>query len=498
MANLGLEANLAYYGIHPDNTLNTDKDLINEMKIGGFTGLFMTGVYGARDVYEGTKQVLTDNKLRGLTADHYADAERDNKIDQFISASKQNGNNFGRIRNSLQSLKQYKPEGVTDEMIDEDIALANTVSTYVSNKELNDIANQINATFGDTQYNQIIKNAINLRDRLNDQTQASENSTKAIEELESKIRNDNTLDSMFRLMYNQYVDELEGDEAIDFVQYRESAINNLINNTYFKVLNTIDTELSNRKQDLKRLKQDLNLDVNIDGISGIQQYIKNLKKQNKRTTEQQEALNAIALPYQEELEQALTEKFINDGATQDLIQHNAAYIVGSYAGDTRLYRPTWDNITDAQRQSILTNAANEDEANGRQPRSEQQVIKDYNDKVNKEWDESENLADKQSLYKRRAVSVIQRDLIRRDSKEQVARQEKEEEQGTPAEEPVVDEDTQTVTTEEPATLEQPSPAEKTESPMDTMEENTPPVVPQDEMKEKKMRIVKLFLRLKLL
>jgi hypothetical protein len=92
-----------------------------------------------------------------------------------------------------------------------------------------------------------------------------------------------------------------------------------------------------------------------------------------------------------------------------------------------LYRPTWDNITDAQRQSILTNAANEDEANGRQPRSEQQVIKDYNDKVNKEWDESENLADKQSLYKRRAVSVIQRDLIRRDSKEQVARQEKEEE-----------------------------------------------------------------------
>ena len=49
---------------------------------------------------------------------------------------------------------------------------------------------------------------------------------------------------------------------------------------------------------------------------------------------------------------------------------------------------------------------------------------------------------------------------------------------------MVDEDTQTVTTEEPATLEQPSPAEKTESPMDTMEENTPPVVPQDEMKEK--------------
>jgi hypothetical protein len=50
-----MEANLAYYGLHPDNTLNTDKDLHNEMAIGGFTGLFMTGVYGSRDVYQGTR-----------------------------------------------------------------------------------------------------------------------------------------------------------------------------------------------------------------------------------------------------------------------------------------------------------------------------------------------------------------------------------------------------------------------------------------------------------
>nr|DAJ18060.1 MAG TPA: hypothetical protein [Podoviridae sp. ctY3D12] len=55
MAQLGMEANLAYYGLHPDNTLNTDKDLHNEMAIGGFTGLFMTGVYGSRDVYQGTR-----------------------------------------------------------------------------------------------------------------------------------------------------------------------------------------------------------------------------------------------------------------------------------------------------------------------------------------------------------------------------------------------------------------------------------------------------------
>lgn len=475
--NLGLEANLAYYGLHSDNTLNTDKDLINEMKIGGFTGLFMTGVYGARDVYEGTKQVLTDNKLRGLTADHYADAERDNKIEQFIQAANPDkGGNFGRIRKSLQSLRSYKPEGVTDDMIDSDIALANTVSTYTSNKELNNIANQLNAKYGDDQYTQIIKNAINLRDRLNDQTQASENSTKNIQKLEEQIRKDTSLDAQLNLMYDEYVRELDSDDVITFEEYRDNAIDNLINNTYFKVLNQVDEELANRKQDLESLKKDLNLDVNIDGISGIQKYIRDLKKQNKRTEEQQHALNSILLPFQDELEQALTEKFVNDGARADLLQHNTAYITGIYTGDTKLYRPTWDNITQAQRDAILTKAANEDEEKGVQPRSEKKIIEDYNDSVNKAWDEDEDLADKQSLYKRRAVSVIQRDLIRREQKEQVAKQEKLEEQGTAANEPVSQSEEDIPATDQTKTPTGPT--------VDSMEEQAPPVtVPQDEMKE---------------
>ena len=44
---LGIEANLAYYGIHPDESLNTDRDLRNAMDVGGFTGLFLTGIYSA-------------------------------------------------------------------------------------------------------------------------------------------------------------------------------------------------------------------------------------------------------------------------------------------------------------------------------------------------------------------------------------------------------------------------------------------------------------------
>jgi hypothetical protein len=38
-------------------------------------------------------------------------------------------------------------------------------------------------------------------------------------------------------MYDEYVRELDSDDVITFEEYRDNAINNLINNTYFKVLN---------------------------------------------------------------------------------------------------------------------------------------------------------------------------------------------------------------------------------------------------------------------
>lgn len=414
MAKLGIEANLAYYGIHPDNTLNTDKDLINEMSIGGFTGLFMTGVYGARDVYEGTRQTLTDNKLRGLTADHYADAERDAKVEQFISAANTDkGGNFGRIRQSLESLKTYKPDGVTDQMIDEDIALANVVSQYTSNRVLNEQAKELGASYGDTQYNQIIKNAINLRDRLREQTEASTNSTKEVEDIVSKIRQEESINS---------------NEELD----------NYLSIIDKKVLKDLDEQLSNRKQDLHRLKKDLNLDVNVDGISGIQGYIKEQLQDRQRRVPGDRQLPSN-LPYQDELEQALAAKYVNDGARADLLLHNAAYITGRYVGDTRDYKPTWNNLTDEQRKAIFTQEVEEDNLNGRTPRTEKQIKDEYNSRIEREWATEDELVDSESVAKRRALAVIQRDLVRRNDKEKQAKEEKLEEQGTPADEPVVTE-----------------------------------------------------------
>ena len=102
MGNVGLEGKLGQYGIDGDNSVNRDKDVMNEMKIGGFSGLFMRGVYGGRDVYEGSKEVLRENKVRGVSGDDYGDGERDKKIDEFMWGCKQNGNKFGRIGKCLE------------------------------------------------------------------------------------------------------------------------------------------------------------------------------------------------------------------------------------------------------------------------------------------------------------------------------------------------------------------------------------------------------------
>ena len=453
-ANLGYEANLAYYGLHPDNALNTDQDLINEMKIGGFTGLFMTSVYGSRDVYQGTKQVLTDNKLRGLTADHYADAERDNKVEQFVNAAVlQKDGNFGRIRQSLESLKQYKPEGVTDEMIDEDIALANRVSYVVSNRQLNSLIADTAPKNSNT-YKQVVKNAIRIQDRLNEQQTAAMASTEQLNKLQNDILADKTFDDNIRAWYNQY----SGKDNVDFNSYKQIIMDNMLQLVEYDVLNKISDELDSREQDLNKLKEDLNLDVNVEGIHNIKKYIQDTIKNRKKGVNQlinkhkelgfvgteEEALEDIKqqgliLPFMEELQQALTAKFVNDGSVQDLLEHANAYLIAGYWGEVESIKPTWNNLTEDQRQNILDTAAAEDAAIGstRRPRTEKEVIEQYDKRINDSWAAEDELVDQNAVARRRALMVIQRDLLRRDEKEKQAKQEKLEENGTPADKPVV-------------------------------------------------------------
>lgn len=511
---LGVEANLAYYGIHSDESLNTDKDLRNAMDVGGFTGLFMTGVYQAPSMYNTYKQVLTDQKLRGLISDRYGDAERDNKVEAFAKAGNADGKNFDRIRESLQSLKQHKPEGVTDQMIDEDIALANRVSFWLNNRTFKRMADAIGAKKGSKERTYMLQNLIDLQDRANEQgrvtnevsdqldqltqellTGASQDfdfvlgreygnyvrrkrnvaqgkygrqgKPEELKEIEKLAARANELQNIIDDISNQLIDsdkidkatekyrkELENNrnrqtqlsaqlqsDPISYQQYKKNIVDQILQVRAYKLLKQLQSEIESRKSDLQKLAKDRHLDVNLDGISGIGDYIDKFLKQSKpfidnllararqvnpELTEDQFIEQALErygnLPKQSEFDNITISRAINAGAYNDLLNHLGAYTTGVYVGDMRLYNKTFENLT-AQEQAEISITPQE-----------------YNDRYAESESENEmdEAADSVSKYRKRAERVIERDLTRRQQKVNQAVQEKLEDNGTPIDQPVAE------------------------------------------------------------
>ena len=501
---LGVEANLAYFGLHPDESLNTSKDLRNSMDVGGFTGLFMSGIGNTVNSVNLYRQVLTDQKLRGLVADRYGDAERDNKVEAFVKAGNENGNNFLRIRESLQSLKQHKPEGVTDQMIDEDIDLANRVSFWLQNKSFRDIADRIGAKKGSKERTYILQNLIDLQDRTNEQgkvtNQVAEQLDNLVQEIltgankdfdfalgreygnyvkrkrtsakkEKEIRSLSTrvaeLQKLIADTEAKYTDWNEADKAskkyrdelaqvqsrqaeiaseiqsdpITYQQYRKNTVDQIIQVRAYKLLKQLKQEIESRKNDLQKLAREKHLDVNLEGISGIGEYVDQFLRQSKpfidRLVQDARANNADLtedqflelaldrysnLPKQEEFDNLIVSRAVNAGAYNDLLNHLAAYTTGYYTGDMRLYNRTFENLTAEEQAEIEITPQ---QYNERYAESEAQ-------------NEMEEQADQISTYRTRAERVVERDLTRRQAKVKQARQEILEENGTPLNQPVVE------------------------------------------------------------
>ena len=126
---------------------------------------------------------------------------------------------------------------------------------------------------------------------------------------------------------------------------------------------TLRDELNSRKQDLQRLKEDKNLDVNVDGISGITKYVESQIEERKPVIQRflgeevgEQVMDlGLSVPFADQLSVATISKYVNDGARADLFAHALAYTIGKYVGDTRLYKPTYNNLTEEQQKQILTN-----------------------------------------------------------------------------------------------------------------------------------------------
>ena len=468
---MAVEAHMAYYGIHPDDNLNNDADLKKSMDIGGFTGLFMSGMFSSHDVYNATAQYLTDSNLRGYIADGYGNAERENKIEQFMNAANSRGGSYGRIINNLETLKdKFKPEGVTNEMIDDDIKLVNTVDRLSHNKALRSITDELGVN--DDDFISVVKTAVSLQDRLKNANEASEASTKEIESIIQKIKSDNSLKDEIKQHYSDYINRYDKKrserrskivaelpasditsrnkkELSDYVdgilgernplseeEYADEFLGRMIAVQDYNDLVNLRNELNARKQDLQKLKEDKGLDVNVDGISGIIKYVESQINERKKIvgkfTNQEVGDQVVELgltvPFGNQLSLANTAKYVNDGARADLFAHALAYSIGKYAGDTRLYKPTYGNLTEQQQQQILTQQMEQDRVLGK-TRTKDQIIEDYDNSVNEEWSNDDKLANQEDVQRKRAMSVIQRDLRIKKEHNQTGRQEIAEDTG---------------------------------------------------------------------
>lgn len=450
---LSWEANLAYYGLHPDESLNTDKDLANSMKVGGFTGLFLNGAYTIPGNISTAKQLMTDVKLRGLVADRYAEAERDNKVEQFLRAGNKSGKNFSRIQESLQSLKQFKPEGVTDDMIEDDIQLAARVSQWAASKTLDEYSKSLNAPRGSEARTQIIQNAIAIEDRYREAGQSYNITRAQLTELEEKLFNipDKNLDFQLGRLYSGYrkkatTEEEKTAEPMTFKQWKYNILNQTVALRYYMLLNELKQELAKRKNDLQSLANDRKLDVNLEGVSGISKHIDQQIKESrvfvdnlvKRAKEQgaigtdEEIIQQLyestpTLANSQELDNLLVATALNGAALNDIQNHWFAYLTGLYNGDMTRYRNTYENLTAEEQADIRITPA---EYNAQNQEEELQEVS-----------EMEEMADNAPLYRKQALRVIERDLKRRQSKTTQSRVETAEHFGT-EEAPVTDEESQ--------------------------------------------------------
>lgn len=463
---LGVEANEAYYGVHKNSSLNTDQDLINSMKIGGFTGLFMSGIYASSDILNTAKQVKSDIKLRGLVADNYAEAERDFKIDQFLNVGKKYGN-FSYVHNTLQELKKNKPDGVTDEMIDEDIELAKKVYAYSGSKQTKDNLKAAGIKENSEDYNKFIQNAVHLEDRYQSQSTSAEESNKKREQLISQIQRDFTVGSDNKIVqdwleeqYKSYVagkgkkEEDKEEEIVSKEVYFGYVFGKVIASIENRAIEKLSAELQERENDLTKLAEEQKLDVNVKGISSIRKYVDNLRKVSSQKVEklvetargvgmkgtdievlEKIAASTPAIELEEQLTGSTVESVVNNGALLDLMEHRKAYLTGKYTGEIDAYTPTWNNLTESQRKDIVSTKTEDATKSGIPIPTLKEIQKQYDAVVKQAVSEQDEQADVNALQKSRAVAVFMQDLKHRIKFEKIAKQEKAEQFGLTQDEP---------------------------------------------------------------
>lgn len=156
-ANLASDAIASYIGINFGDPDNGDAELRKAMNIGSVTGAMFHGVHQINPIANLltsndpntlryiASQLKNDHILRRIVGENYGKAEDDAHI-KIFNAHLDNGGDPFKLTKSLQEMKRFKGDQVSDEFIDEDIKLLNALNFVKNNKEFKDILKELNIT----------------------------------------------------------------------------------------------------------------------------------------------------------------------------------------------------------------------------------------------------------------------------------------------------------------------------------------------------------------
>lgn len=445
-AKLALESNLAYHGMHWDDKYNTDEQLKLEMGIGGFIGALMGSGASISKINDIRKQLKGDKVVQAIAAKGFENAENNFKIAQFLDYARK-GRDIDFLVTSLEDYKQYKTEGVTDEMIDEDIRLAKDVSMIYRNNLIKPNLKELGINRKkDKDFERIVQTIISLYDRQKDANKAKQDGDKRIFELTNSIIDNNETNAFNTFVdteYDKYLKSRNSEQTpISKQEFKSNIVNTVMSKMLSDVLHNLKLDLTSRQKTLENLKQEYGLNVSTTGIKGILKFIND---QAKQIGEQFDSYtdndirkyvrdNAPDILNKDEIEKEIAINVINSGVLASLDAQMKAYTTGRLAVSDRHFiedKPIYSNLSEEQKKNVLTQYAEKYKTahNTDKEPTAKQVIAFYNRSVQDEWNKLQDKANVEQSERFLANTLILQNLKKDEQEANQARKELEEETG---------------------------------------------------------------------
>lgn len=387
----GAEANLALMGLHPDDALNNDKELEQNMKIGALIGLVMGGPATAiSDGYQMIRNVKSNNMLRNMAAYDISNRENDVKVDRWFDAVKKGYTDD--ILNNLVDIKdRFTPEGLTQEDIDEDIVKAKTIESIYYNPSVNTNLEDLNINRGSDKHKIFVKNAIKAYDN---ERIYNEKTKEADANLQNLLKiNDEENATAFNSNVDEYWNGLTEEQKLSWNNSKDELVAAIKKVRNLTATQTVYSRLRRQLKDMDKFVSEAKkngLDVTNENIAAIASYInkisKSLEKEVKNIPNAKAMVDIFGLSTNKEIDQAIADKAILTGLLHKAVNRRSAYQNGIVVKDNQNRQidfniRNWNQLTPEEQQTIIDKQTSEAEQNGKDAPSLASIIARYNQNV---------------------------------------------------------------------------------------------------------------------